>query len=171
MKRMVVRGFAAIAMVVLATSGLWAAGNLTDGPHTDLMYDPATGQVRLDPSDTESQKTVSFVLNNPAGNMIPIEESKLPIFTIGQGDNTNKQIGYTDLSLQGKEGILDLGAIFPPGMTSPEQLSEFLATAKYAYALGKGGDLDLIVIPEPGALALLSLGLAGLVRMSRRRGH
>ena len=82
-------------------------------------------------------------------------------------DATEWQIGQTDV-MGGFEGTWDMGEIFPLGMMTVEELAQWLSLAKYASALGSGGEFDLIVIPEPGTMALLAIGGA-LVLIRRRR--
>jgi hypothetical protein len=160
-----------LLVTVLFNFNCLAAGNLTDGPDADLIYDYRTGFVTLDPSDTPSGKIISFVVSNAVGQMFPVREEYLPLFAICS-DSVSGQVGCADLTLEGRADRIQLGPIFLPGMRSRQELFDYLATAKYASQLGQGGDLDLIVVPEPstGTLGLCGclLGLAILGRGRRQ---
>jgi hypothetical protein len=157
--------------------GAWTgaqAGSKEDRPGIgDLVYDPRTGNVMLVPGP--SGKIIGFVLGNAAGLLKPQSADAFLAATpwteapIGW-DNKPTQIGSSDLAFAGTDGSIDLGAIFPEGMNLDE-LAEFLSLANYAAGLGSTNShqLDLIVVPEPSALALIGLGLLGLVNVARRR--
>jgi hypothetical protein len=164
------KGLLPLALVLATASYSLGAGNLVDGSDADLIYDYRTGFVTLDPTDTPSRKIFSFVLENPEGDLRPIGDEYFPIFHLGEGYNSEKLIGSTDLSLDGRDEPIPLGPIFPPGMQSPKQLYDFLEVARYSSQLAKGGDFDLIVVPEPGAGVLVwlsALVMASVVAAQR----
>ena len=55
--------------MILNWTGALQAGNLEDGANADLVYDPATGNVTLDASDTSSQQFISFVFSTDQNDM------------------------------------------------------------------------------------------------------
>ena len=159
---------------ILNWTGAQTAGNTTDGGDADLIYDPATGNVTLDASDTSSGLFISFVLGADDG-MRPenLTESAPgnagPFFDVGTNtDAKTFQIGQTDPLNQGAGPEINLGDIFPAGLDLAG-LADYLTLANYASELGAGGELDLIVkIPEPSSIALLLLGVLGLVARRRK---
>ena len=139
------------------------AGNLIDGDDADLVYDPSTGHVTIDASDTASMQVISFVLGTDQNDM-NTAESKLPFIDAGTNtDNQPFQIGQTDPLNQGAGPLVDLGNILPTGMDLVA-LSDYLTIAEYASELGAGGTLDLRVVPEPSSVLLALLGCCGLIR-------
>ena len=79
------------------------AGNTTDGENADLIYDPATGNVTLDASDTAAGMFISFVMATDENNMVPenlpssADGSTGPFIDVGTNtDATTFQIGQTD---------------------------------------------------------------------------
>ena len=56
----------------------------------DLIYDPVTGNVTLDPSDTESGIILSFVLGTDQNNMRN-ENSMLPFVDVGTNTETSSR--------------------------------------------------------------------------------
>src|SRR5690606_5826373 len=89
------------------------AGNLTDGADADLVYDPTTGDVCLDGSDTASGKIISFVLINDAGQTKPVADGRMPfVVTPVNTAHLPKQIGQADLTFQGVD-MACLGPILP----------------------------------------------------------
>ena len=150
------------------------AGGLEDDGDVDLIYDPESGNVTLDASDAASGVVLSFVLGTGQDNMRSenfvqsADGSAGPFIDVGTNtDATAFQIGQTDPLGQGAGPTIDLGDILPAGMDQAG-LSEYLTLAQYASALGAGGELDLIVVPEPSTLALILFGLVGLA-MRRRK--
>ena len=143
------------------------AGNLSDrDDHADLVYDPTSGNVTIDASETGSGQIISFVVGTEQNNLRE-ENTQFPFLDVGTNtDNTSFQIGQTDPLNQGAGSLVDLGNIFPVGMTA-DSLSEYLSLAEYASELGAGGELDLVVVPEPSAWLLA--GLAGVLLIARRR--
>ena len=152
---------------ILNWTGALMAGNLADGDNADLIYDPATGEVVLDGSDTASGMIISFVVGSEE-NDLRTENSQLPFVDTGTNtDNETFQIGQIDPLNQGSETI-SLGAVLPTGITTAEQLSEYLSIASYASELGQGGEFDLRVVPEPSTGLLLLVGVLGFMIRGRR---
>ena len=152
------------------------AGGLEDDGDVDLIYDPESGNVTLDASDAASGVVLSFVLGTGQDNMRSenfvqsADGSAGPFIDVGTNtDATAFQIGQTDPLGQGAGPTIDLGDILPAGMDQAG-LSEYLTLAQYASALGAGGELDLVVVPEPSSISLILLGLLVLrVRLNERR--
>jgi len=146
------------------------AGNATDtANHADLIYDPATGNVKLDPSEAAGGVITNWAFENAA---TAFNAPGVVVFpTVGYGMNTDTagQISQTDVTMAGFGYLADLGDIFPTGLTL-EGLQSLLTTASYVGTVGSGQlDFDLIVIPEPGALVLLCDGATGLLVFGRHR--
>ena len=152
------------------------AGNKTDsGTIADLIYDPATGNVKVDASEAAGGKVASFQLENAAGTFIPTNYIGLtggtfgtPVAGDGYEDVTTHVIGDSDMSFAGFTGIHDFGNVFPAGMDL-DALEAYLTTAVYTGAKGTGQQQFDLVIPEPATMALLGLGGFGL--LARRRRH
>ena len=146
-------------------TGALMAGNLVVGDDADLVYDPVTGNVTIDASETASGKVISFVIGTDQNDM-DTSATKTPFIDVGTNtDNTPFQIGQTDPLNQGAGPLVDLGNILPTGMDK-DTLFEYLTIAEYASELGAGGTLDL-VIPEPSGLALALFGTFGLTLRRR----
>jgi len=152
------------------------AGNKTDNPGiADLIYNPATGNVKVDASEAGGGVVTSFQLENAAGDLRPANYQGptggtfgTPVSEDGYEDVTTKVIADSDLTFAGFTGIHDFGNIFPTGMDL-DQLEAFLKTAVYTGAKGSGQPMFDLVIPEPATLALLGLGGFGLLARRRRR--
>ena len=157
------------------------AGNIGDRPdHPDLIYDPTTGNVILDPSDilgTFPSGIWAFVFDNAAGG-----DDFDP--AMGSGEPESAFGGVGNLSVTNREwtnpfnafdAVVDLGNIFPTGL-SLAQLETFLLTADYS-AIFNDGDLlspkqtaEWDLVPEPGSMTLFGIGLLALLSL-RRRGR
>ena len=120
---------------------LMLAGNLVDGPDPNLVYDPISGSVsvvfdertefsglRLSNVSNEfrpEEYSNSLGLEDPETNDVRIEGSRLPRFF---------------------EGRMQLGAIFPAGISSKSTLFELLDQADYTPVVQGGtGELDLFM--------------------------
>ena len=144
------------------------AGNLVDGDDANLVYDPATGNVTIDATDTATEAIISFVLATES-NDLRTDNSLFPFIDAGTNtDNTTFQIGQTDPLNQGAGPLVNLGNIFPTDL-SLSDLSEYLSLADYASALGSGGTFDLILVPEPSALTLAFLAVFPLHHRRNRQ--
>ena len=131
--------------------------------NANLIYDPLTGNVKLDPSDAAGGVITNFVLRNAPGGRdfrtpgaanSPWKDRPVTFIT-----DRPLEISESDQYMTGFDTVWDLGYIFPPGM-SRQELRQFLSLANYVGALGTGQhDLDLV--PEPSSLALL--GTVGLL--------
>ena len=150
-------------------TGAMMATASENGEPAELIYDPATGNVKLDASRTDTGSIVSFVLGTEDATFIA-DEAMLPFADIGANtDATAFQIGQTDALNQGAGPIVDLGNIFPTGIADASELSDYLSLAEYASDLGSGGTLQLSVVPEPSSITLLMLGIASIARRRKRQ--
>jgi len=163
-----------LGFVAGAFTGTLSAGSTADddgGGAADLIYDPATGDVRLDASEASGGMITSFQIETGAGTFIPGNY----IRPAGGFGRTTEQVetgvmGDGDWTFAGFCGAHDFGEIFPAGMDL-EQLQAYLTTAVYTGALGSGQQpLNLVVVPEPGTLVLVGLGgLAPVLGHKRRQ--
>jgi hypothetical protein len=157
---------ASISALALTAPEMALAGNVTDSPTlADLVYDPSTGNVTLDASEASGSVITNYVLRNGTSSFAFANFT--PVLPGVFDTKTATEISESDGSGAGVGGLLNLGNIFPTGMTVT-QLQSYLTTASYVGQLGSGVQtLDLTVIPEPTTLALLGLG--GLLCGRRRR--
>ena len=148
------------------------AGNVTDsGNLADLVYDPATGNVKLDPSEAAGGVICSFQFENDDDTFIPgnyISLLGISMFGGPSEDVTTAVIADTDGWWAGFDVTKDIGNVFPAGMDLAG-LEAYLTTAVYTGARGTGQQIiDLVVIPEPSTMAMLT-GLLGLIGVFWRR--
>jgi hypothetical protein len=150
---------------VFANFGTFAVGSLVDNPdRPDLIYDPATGEVILDPTEANGGVVTNFVLQNTTGSFIPA--NFVPIFNNFTTTATVNELSETDLLAAGFSVATSIGNVFPTGL-SLQGLHDLLSTATYVGALGTGEFEWDLYIPEPASFAMLMLG--GLALIRRRR--
>jgi len=119
-------------------------------PVAELIYDPVTGNVRLDASAGPDGVVTSFQLETPAGTFVPANYIGLTGGTFGgiYENVTASVIGDSDLSFAGFSGVHNFGNIFPAGMDQA-QLYSYLTTAVYTGLPGNGqNEIGLTIAPE-----------------------
>jgi len=110
----------------------------TDSPdRADLLYDPNTGNVKLDASDAAGGVITTYALENLSGRMEPNDATLCPFDGNSTDTATAYQISQTDLDGDGFSGIWDLGDIFPTDMGLVE-LEDFLSLDQYCGTMGSG---------------------------------
>lgn len=157
-----------VALVLLCGSFAKAAipTNATVGAGADdgvisLIYDPANGSLSLDAAGKEL--TALEVLS--AGSNF-------------KGAKPEQVNGLFDVFTPAKFFILkpgtarfgdqNFGAALAPGM-SKEAIGADLTVTGALFPQGGLGTVDLMYVPEPSSMGLLSLGLLGLIRARRNK--
>jgi len=152
----------------LGLAGLLAPAEAGDPAIPDLIYDAATGEVTL---DVDGSSIIGYSLKSDgdflAGGHTPI---------LG-GVSTSLSTELAEAALSSSTGATSIGFVLPTGLDLAA-LSALLTTNQVSRSLGAPlVPFDLVVIgaavPEPSALFVSLIGLAGLlltaVRRSRRQ--
>jgi hypothetical protein len=159
------------------------AGNIVDGQNPDLIYNRQTGRVQIDVSDLAAQFTpdvfktanLFFALVNRDGIfnasvLSPRFSPKLTAYS-AQGQFNQNRVEYDTIGMSSWAGeLLDLGNLFPPGISDAAALHNYLETARIRTYLGHESDFDLIVVgvPEPSSILLMSIACVAIA-ITRRR--
>ena len=164
---------ASVLIGFVICSAAWAAGNVTDGPNANLVYDLASGNVVVDLSDLlDGEVITAFFLSNDTMSLRP-ENATLPFIDTGTNTTlTVNEIGQGDPlggNLPSGESF-ELGEIFPPSIGDSVQLESFLSVAGYGIG-SQEFDFDLLVVPEGNhPLGAIGLSLLGVFVYRRRKG-
>ena len=166
----VLRGALTFALVACFAGPAGALSLVDRAGFADLLYDTATGNVRLDPTDVPFGGFHNFVLTNAAGGS---DFDTLAVTFPPHGLQTKLATEISWSSLTPATGVLDLGDIIPPGL-SLSDLDAFLTKATYVAQLGSGIEtFDAILflngqVPEPATSVLAAFALIALVWWQRR---
>ena len=143
-----------------ANSTSISAPNALDPNQSDLIYDPATGNLTINPTEGPGGVLTGYVLQSD-GQFLPGEHNQV----LG-GLLTAIADELSEATFGGISSLADLGNVLAPGLSLAE-LEALLTTANYTGTFGTGVQrLDIVRIPEPATMILLGLG--GLLTVLRR---
>lgn len=124
--------------------------NSASATTAELIYNPTTGNVKLDASDAAGSMIVSFQLENGDASFVPGSyASPDAAFGGAYEDVTANVIGDSDLTLTGFSGVADLGNVFPTDLDLAG-LEAYLITAVYTGTEGTGQQTFDFVIDSSG---------------------
>jgi hypothetical protein len=149
-----------------AADGSATSAGADDGS-ANLIYDPDTGNVMLDASGAPGGIIINFVLESH-GQFLPGADFPYQGVFTTESPNEVSQSDPLTSGWPADANPWNLGAILPPGLTRPELL-DLLTRRTYVGQLGSGVREFEVVIPEPGTMVLLGIGMVGLGLSLRRR--
>ena len=164
----VVPSMAFVAMLVTVSTAwagdaAFAPGGLEGDDQTSIVYDPATGEIRIDAPNGVNLTSInissagSVFMGDPAMNL---DGS----FDIDEDDTIFKATFGSSF------GTLSFGNVAKTELSADFVLNDL--TIDGALEPGGGlGDVDLIYVPEPSSILLLTFGLMGILRLTRRKGR
>ncbi len=147
------------AKAAVPTNGSVGAG-ADDGLIT-LVYDPANGSLSLDAAGKEL--TALEVLS--AGSNF---KGAKPAQVNGLFDVFTPAKFFILKPGNARFGDQDFGTALAPGLTK-DQVGADLTVSGALFPSGGLGTVDLMYVPEPSSMGLLSLGLLGLIRARRNK--
>lgn len=168
-----------LALLLATVVGLPAAATQTSA--YDLIYDPADGSLTM----VTTGSIISFVLESSTQPGPVIAENYVPFVAIQEvapgfffktgivdvGSFYIADIMNFNATVSGYEitpGTYHMGNVLPPSMSEDAFFNLFDKHSSYVVGLGiQKQNFDLIYVPEPSSLALISL--AGLALVRRRR--
>ena len=153
---------AQIAAIYL--SGPYAAvqpGGVEGDGQTSVVYNPNTGELAVDaPAGVE---LTSINIDSAAGFFTGESAQNLGGSFDNDADNNIFKATFGS-----SFGSLSFGNVAQPGLSEDFVLNDLTVVGSLAGG-GDLGNVDLIYVPEPSTLVLLTLGLLGLVACRRRR--
>jgi len=130
---------------------------------TSVVYDAATGEVSLDAPVGVGLTSINIA---SAGSIFTMDAAMelTGDFDIDDDDNLFKATFGSEF------GSLSFGNVAQTGLSQAFLLDDLSVDGSLATGGGLG-DVDLIYVPEPSSIALLSLGFAYSIALRRRRSR
>ena len=136
-----------------------ALGGVRDDEQTSIVYDAITGELWLDvPTGTE---LTSVNIDSAAHIFTGPDVCKFTGPGGGSFDNCNER-NLFKATFGGSFGSISFGFAAQSGLSEDFVLNDLTVVGSLAGG-GDLGNVDLIYVPEPSTLVLLTLGLLGLV--------
>jgi hypothetical protein len=141
--------------------GAVAGGGVTADEQTSIVYNPSTGELRVDaPAGSE---LTSVNIDSAAGIFTGAAAQNLG----GSFDNDTDS-NIFKATFGGSFGSLSFGNVAPIELSRDFLLNDLTVVGSLAGG-GDLGDVDLVYVPEPSTFALLLASLAGMITVGRRR--
>jgi hypothetical protein len=138
-----------------------AKGGVAGDGQTSIIYDAGTGEVSVDaPAGTD----LTSINIDSAGSIF----TGAAALNLGGSFDNDADNNIFKATFGSSFGSLSFGNVAQPGLSEDFVANDLTVIG----SLAGGGDLgavDLIYVPEPGSFVLLSLGLAALLALARRR--
>ena len=156
---------ALIAMLVTVSTAragdaALAPGGMEGDGQTSIVYDPATGEIRLDAPNGVNLTSINL---NSADSIFMGE----PAMNIGGNFDIDEDDTIFKATFGSSFGSLTFGNIAKADLSADFVLNDL--TVDGALEPGGGlGDVDLIYVPEPSSVLMLAVGVLGFLRFVRR---
>jgi hypothetical protein len=133
-------------------NAIQSGGNRGDG-QTSIVYNPSTGELAVDAPAGVQLTSVNI---DSAGRVF----TGAPAMNLGGSFDNDSDNNIFKATFGSSFGSLSFGNVAQPGLSQQFVLNDLTVVGSLAGG-GALGNVDLIYVPEPPAIALLGIGLAG----------